>query len=169
VDPLALQTNAPSRRMFVVSIRRKVAIRCVGLVLAAICVWTAYAFKYRPVLVNSPGDWDCACGEMYINTTKRVVWNPFRDRQPEIVADSFLSRLRANECAVDDEVCRNALPSHRVSAWKLSFRKDGGDMASLYYKVTKYGDNTPFGPSVGVIALKKASAGWRVVGFDSYF
>jgi len=60
---------------------------------AALGVWTAYALKHRPVLVLSPGDWSCACGEMYIKTTMRGIWNPFRDRQPEILADNFLSKL----------------------------------------------------------------------------
>lgn len=106
---------------------------------------------------------------MYIKTTMHCIWNPFRDRQPEIVADNFLSKLRANECAVNDEVCRTSLPSHRVSAWRLSYREDAGDTASLYYKLSKYGEKTPFGPSVGVIDVRKTPAGWRVVGFDSYF
>jgi hypothetical protein len=155
--------------MLIVPIRRKTALWCLGVTVAAVGLWTAYALKYRPVLVHTPGDWDCACGEIYIKTTMRGIWNPFRDRQPEIVANDFLSKLRANECAVSDEVCRTSLPSHRVSAWKLSYREDAGATSSLYYKLTKYGDKTPLGASVGVIDVRKTPAGWRVIGFDSYF
>ena len=151
------------------SIRRRVAVQCACVTMMAAGLWLAYALKFRPVLIHSPGDWDCACGEMYIKTTMRGIWNPFRDRQPEVVADNFLSRLRTNECAGNDEICRSSLESHRVSAWRLSYREDAGDTASLYYKLTKYGDKTPFGASVGAIAVRKTPTGWRVIGYDSYF
>lgn len=155
--------------MFVVPNRRKFAFACVGVAVVAASLWTAYALTHKPVLVHTLGDWDCACGDMYVKTTMLCVWNPFRDRQPEIVADSFLSKLRANACTSVDDVCRASLPAHRVSAWQLSYRDDQGDSASLFYKLTKYGDTGPFRGSVGAITLRKARAGWRVVGFDAYF
>jgi hypothetical protein len=125
---------------------------------------------YKPVLVHSPGDWDCACGDWYIKTTFRAVWNPFRDRQPEALADAFLSALRANECGVGPELCRTSLPKGRVSEWKLSYREDAGDTATLYYKLTKYGDETKLGlTGVGVIDVRKSVDGWRVTGYDCYF
>jgi hypothetical protein len=75
---------------------------------------------------------------MYIKTTFRAIWNPFRDRRPEALADAFLSKLRTNECDVGPELCRASLPNGRVSEWRLSYREDDGDTASLYYKLTKY-------------------------------
>jgi hypothetical protein len=156
--------------MLVVSIRLRAALWCAGVTVAAMGAWTAYALKYRPVLVHSPGDWGCACGEMYIKTTMRGVWNPFRDRQPEILANSFLSKLRANNCGAGDEVCQASLPAHRVSAWKLSYREDAGDAATLYYRLTKHGAEKQFNlTGVGAIDVRKTQAGWRVIGFDSYF
>jgi hypothetical protein len=114
--------------------------RAVGLyalvAIAAIGIGTAFAPRYRPVLVHSPGDWNCACSEMYIKTTMRAISNPFRDSQPEAVSDAFLSKLRANECVVGPELCQDSLPSRRVSGWKLSYPEDDGDTATLYYKLT---------------------------------
>src|ERR1035438_1991107 len=109
--------------MGVVLMHRKAVRWFTSIAVAAIVIWTAYALVYKPVLVHSPGDWDCACGDMYIKTTFRTIWNPFRDRRPEALADAFLSRLRANECVLGPELCRSSLPKGRVSEWKLSYRE----------------------------------------------
>ena len=140
-----------------------------GLTIALACAWTAYALAFRPILVHTLGQWDCACGGIYIKTTIRSIWNPFRDRQPEIVADHFLSQLRANNCAPDDKVCRQSMPSKRVSVWTLSYREDAGNTASLFYKLGKYGQITPSPGSVGVVDVEKTRAGWRVLDFSAYF
>lgn len=156
--------------MGVVLMHRKAVRWCASIAVAAVGIWTAYALVYKPVLVHSPGEWDCACGDMYIKTTFRAIWNPFRDRRPEALADAFLSKLRANECVVGPELCRASLPKGRVSKWKLSYRADAGDTASLYYKLTKYGDEAKAKlTGVGAIDLRRSADGWRVIGYDCYF
>ena len=142
---------------------------CASIAGAVVGIWTVYALVNKPVLLHSPGEWNCACGSMYIKTTFRVIWNPFRDRQPEAIANAFLSNLRANECFAGPELCRVSLPGRRVSEWRLSYREDEGDTASLYYKLTKYGGEANELTGVGVISVGKSMAGWHIIGYDSYF
>ena len=125
---------------------------------------------HRPILAHTLGNWDCACGDMYIKTTFRVIWNPFRDRQPEARADAFLTALRANECIVSPELCRQSLPNGRPSDWKLSYREDAHDTVHLYYKLTKFGDEGNLRLiGVGAIGMKKSVDGWSIIVYDHYF
>lgn len=133
--------------------------------------FAVYALMNWPILAHTPGAWDCACGDMYIKTTRKAIWNPFRDRTPERVANDFFLRLRANECQVGENICHDALPHHRVSDWRLAYREDSGSAASLYFKLTKLSGERPYPPlgGVGAVALRKFSAGWKVVSYDRYF
>lgn len=152
------------------SIRRKGVIYWVGICIAVAVVWAGYSSLHRPLLVHTPGDWTCACGEMYIKTTIWGIWNPFRDREPEVLADKLLSKLRANDCGSNVEVCQASMPTRRVSAWMLSYREDTGNMATLYYKLTKYGAKANAElTGVGAVDVRKTVAGWQVAGFDCYF
>lgn len=153
-----------------VSKRRKATQWFAGVTVAVIALWLANSLRHKPVLVHTLGEWDCACGEMYIKTTMRVIWNPFRDRQPEIAGDDFLSKGRAIDSDGAIAVCQPSLPAHRVTAWKLSYREDSGDVATLYYKLTKHGmEGQSNVTGVGVIDVRKTPAGWCVAGFDAYF
>ena len=146
----------PSRRTWI----------CFSIGIAAV-----YILARGPILAHSPGAWDCACGDMYIKTTRSAIWNPFRDRTPESVAHDFLVRLRANTCSASQTVCQSVLPHHRVSDWRLAYREDDGVGVSLYFKLTKFSDERKYEPltGVGAIGLQKNSIGWKVTTFDSYF
>jgi hypothetical protein len=133
---------------------------------------TLRVVERSPTLAHSPSLWDCACADF--NTRRIVIWNPFRDRSPESVADNFLDGLRANTCSIGCAVCENALPNHRVTDWRLAYREDEdkGRSVSLYYKLRKYGESRKSGPlsGVGAIDLRRDSHGrWTVTGYDSYF
>lgn len=93
----------------------------------------------KPILASTPGDWDGACGDWYIKTTRLAVWNPIRDQTPERAAESFLQELRANNCASGIELCESALPNRRVSHWKLVYRGDDSNNVTLYFRPTKDG------------------------------
>ena len=145
---------------------------CSGVVLAAIAVYVAVALiARRPILANTLGEWDCACGDMLIKTTRHVIWNPLRDRTPEIIANEFLTNLRAGNCSISREWCADALARHRFANWKLSYREDSGAMVSLYFKLAKYGspDSAYNQGSVGAVSLQKGTTGWVVVDYSYYF
>ena len=98
----------------------------------------------NPHPANTPGDWDCACGDWYIKTTRIALWNPIRDRSPERAAESFLAGLRNNNCTASTKLCELALPNHRVSNWELAYREDDGHHVTLYFRLTKYGESSQF-------------------------
>jgi hypothetical protein len=141
------------------------------IVLVAIAGYLLVALLLRrPILLHTLGEWDCACGDMLIKTTRRSLWNPFRDRTPENRAYDFLANLRAGNCPVDLAWCADVLAKRRVSGWRLAYREDGADGASLYFRLTKYGDGPPneLG-GVGVIDVHRGTSRWMVTGYDSYF
>lgn len=124
----------------------------------------------RPIIANTLGEWDCACGDWYIKTTRLVLWNPLRDRAPEREAEFFLAGLRENKCTASRGLCESALPNHRVSNWKLAYREDADDHVTLYFKLTKY-DGSPQSELTGqgAVTTERRGARWAITGYDSYF
>ena len=142
----------------------------IAIAIAAIAAGAAMALGRQPILAQTPGEWGCACGDMFIKTTRWVAWNPLRDHAPEKAANAFLVDLRNNECSAVHDICQYALPAHRVSDWRLAYREDAGGAVSLYFKLTKYGGGPGYNlTGVGAVALQKAATGWTVAGYDSYF
>lgn len=123
-----------------------------------------------PILAYTPGEWDCACGDWYVYTTRWAIWNPLRDREPEGLAESFLAGLRDNSCEVSPPVCASALDHLRVSNWRLGFRKDCNNGANLYFKLTKYPGESAFElTGTGVVTVERRETGWEVVSYDAMF
>jgi hypothetical protein len=150
--------------------RRATRVVAIGVVAATIGV-AAVTRAHKPVLVHLFGADDCACGELYEKTTGLTVWNPWRDRSPELVANDFFAKLKANRCDASRDLCNHALPSHRGSDWRLKYREDTGGSVSLYFNLTKYGASDPrYGlTGHGAVDLQKGTGGWTVAGYDSYF
>jgi hypothetical protein len=142
-----------------------------AIVAAVAAVATAMALGHKPIIFHAFAERDCACGDFHDKVTGLVVRNPFRDLAPERAADSFLASLRANKCYVGNELCDYALPEHRVSDWRLVNRDDAGDSATLYFRLTKYGnlDQRYSLTGEGMIRLRKDTTGWRVLSYGSYF
>lgn len=124
----------------------------------------------KPVLVYTPGEWDCACGDLYIYTTRHVLWNPFRELAPERITNDFFSGLRENRCSADLDVCQSALPNHRVSGWRLAFREDAGRQVTLYFKLSKYGGGPGYElTGQGALTSERAGDNWSLTSYDAYF
>jgi hypothetical protein len=125
----------------------------------------------RPVLVQLLGEWGCACGDYHEKVTGIVVRNPLRDRQPERVASEFLNALKINRCVVNADLCSYALPSHRISDWRLVNREDASDSVRLYFKLTKYGTSNPGCDLTGegMVQVERSKGGWQVAAYSSYF
>ena len=80
--------------------------------LGLVALYVAFALvTRRPILAHTLGEWDCACGDMLIKTSRRALWNPLRDRNPEIVANDFLAGLRDGRCEASERLCTDALAS----------------------------------------------------------
>ncbi len=131
----------------------------------------APVFAGKPVLAHVFGEHDCACGDFHDQVTGFVVWNPFRDRAPERATDNFLNDLRANRCSGPDDLCRYALPNHRISDWTLAYRENLPAGVRLYYKLTKYGtsDRAYHLTGEGSVFVRRAGARWEVTWYSSYF
>ncbi|MBK7599429.1 MAG: hypothetical protein IPJ07_13265 [Acidobacteria bacterium] len=82
------------------------------------------------------------------NDSLFVIFNPFRDREPEIIAASFLSSLKDDKC----EEIRSKFPAIQLTAdqceqentiqiikWELINRKDQAGEIELHYKVSRIG------------------------------
>jgi hypothetical protein len=125
----------------------------------------------RPVLVQLFGEWGCACGDYHEKVTGVVVRNPLRDRQPERVAGEFLDALKANRCVANSGLCDYALPSHRISDWRLVNREDAPDSVRLYFKLAKYGTSNPgyHLTGEGMVQVERSKGGWQVSAYSSYF
>jgi hypothetical protein len=139
-------------------------------VLAAL-VGGAAILVHRPVLFHAFVEDACACGEYYKKVTGVVLWNPFRDRSPENTAKAFFQNLRSGKCFEARELCDHGLDRYRVSDWYLANREDSPNSATLYFKLTKYGESDPKFrlTGVGLLELRKGVSGWRVANYDSVF
>jgi len=165
-DVSAIQNSY--NRVNIVRMRKRSWLFCLGLAVAAL---SAYKLAIgKPILASTLGEWDCACGDWSIKTTRLAIWNPVRDRTPERVAESFLAGLRENNCTASTALCESALPGRRVSNWQLAYRKDDDDHVTLYFRLTKYGGRPESELSgIGVATVERRSTGWGVSGYDSYF
>ncbi|WP_394766476.1 hypothetical protein [uncultured Paludibaculum sp.] len=131
----------------------------------------AVMISRRPVLVQLFGEWGCACGDYHEKVTGVVIRNPLRDRQPERVAGNFLDGLKANRCSANVHLCEYALPSHRISDWRLVNREDAGESVRLYFKLTKYGTSNPgyHLTGEGMVQIERRKGSWQVTAYSSYF
>src|SRR5208283_3205887 len=149
--------------------RRATRVVAIGVVAATIGV-AALTNAHKPILVHLFGADGRACG-FCGKTTGLTVWNPWRDRSPELVANDFFVKLKTNRCEASRDLCDHALPSHRVSDWRLKYREDTGGSVSLYFNLKKYGTSDPPGILTGqrAIDVQKGTGGWTIEGYDSYF
>ena len=89
-----------------------------------------YALRHTPVLLHVFAETDCACGDLHGEVTGLIIRNPFRDHAPEQSAARFLEELRNGRCNESAPECEYDL-DHRVSDWKLAYRRDRGPCPAL--------------------------------------
>lgn len=137
---------------------------------------SAYIQHGNPVLFHLFADTDCACGDYQEEVSGLVLFNPFRDRSPEAVADNFLEQARKGKCVANTPdaaaLCAYTLQHHRVAAWRLANRQDQLHRVSLYYKLTELGeegDSRYRLTGEGVVEVVDTDAGWKVAFYSSYF
>jgi len=133
------------------------------------------AIRKPPVLLHLFADTDCACGDYQQELSGIVLLNPLRDRTPERNVDSFFTELREGRCAPSTAGntsldCSYALDGHRVSEWRLAYRRDNGDTVELYYKLTSLGAEPKFSlTGEGLVKAQHTKDAWHVTYYSSYF
>jgi hypothetical protein len=99
-----------------------------------------------------------------------VVFNPFRDREPENTAQQLLNRLKKGECeraisnlfsAADLQIICEKEAKYKLEDWDLRDRTDQDDTVSLHYRV-KRADDPGYG-GYGSINLQRSPSDWNVV------
>ena len=103
-----------------------------------------------------------------------VLFNPFRDREPEVAAESLLNQMKRGHC----DAALSALPSerssyicerekeHKLTGWSLVDRNDEPGTATLHF--TAYRADSPVYGNTWVVLSKQAN-GWQVSGIESWY
>jgi hypothetical protein len=79
------------------------------------------------------------------------------DNSIEVIVDSYFQGDIATRAS--------ARPVRR-----LAYREDEAEVASLYFRLTKYRTSSADELSgVGVVDIRRGRSGWTVAGYDSYF
>jgi|SRR6185503_3528911 len=132
-----------------------------------------YSIRSRPVLWAPYKD----------NETKSIggpsfsILNPFRNRDPELPAESFLNMLKANECdnalatLPFDREYRSYLcgkeKDHHLSSWRMTDREDTPEKAKMFYWSKREGSEGLEAPVW--VTVEKQTAGWRVTGYECWY
>jgi hypothetical protein len=147
--------------------------RAAAITIAAIIaflMWSVGTRHSRPVLVHLPLPihsvrWD----------TKYAVFNPFRDRAPERIAQAYLESMNRSNCSDAAKYGRNVgLPNnftceqmlkeyHGTAPFLQRFRdrSDNGGDATLWYSDDGYTFNE--------VTLRRFGNSWEVVEFSKFW
>lgn len=146
----------------------KVIVAGAVLMVAAI-VGALVARNTYPVLCRAPFSVNRLSGQDH----NYVLFNPFRDRSPERVADAYLEAMRRGSCADAEKLTANLILPNRFTCDQMQSeyhnvrglfvqrlrdrRKDGG-MVALYYSNTGYEGNW--------VTMRQVGDDWRVLEFN---
>ena len=99
-----------------------------------------------------------------------IIFNPFRDKKPEIIAESFLQSLRDGKCLESTssftneratEICNNQL-RYPLLEWEIIDLKEENGTYLLIYK---HKSKNALGTEDMRIWVKKNEQNWKVVNF----
>ena len=119
-------------------------------------------FRYKDNAAVDPAD------ELF------VLFNPFRSREPEVVAESLLNQLKQGHC----DAALTTLPEerssyicererdHKLTGWTLVDRSDEPGTTTLHFKAYR-ADSSVYGNTW--IVLSKQANGWQVSGIESWY
>ncbi len=152
-----------------VRLRRIVLWSCAGI----LGLLVLYRFS-QPVLFYIPSN--CECSSYSDQVDGYVVFNPFRSRAPEQVADRVLEDTRDGKIsAFADPELTARMANDRVHfsqlRWKLAFREDSSDGVTLLYKLDPTGGrvNLDTDHGYGNIVMTKERGSWKAEDFGASF
>jgi len=139
--------------------------------MVVIVVLSLLAARSRPVVyaLTESGD-----------PVREPIWslfNPFRDRAPERVAEAVLSDLERSEYAealsqIDapgatrSEIAEREKEYH-LRSWKLLNRRDDGATTRLFYRTAR-GNASSFDSPLWV-SVQRRRDGWKVTRFEAWY
>jgi len=113
----------------------------------------------------------CACTDYSDEVTGLTVFNPFRDRSPEAIANAFLEEIKQGRCPVmapnNGPVDCSYLLNRRFSEWRLKNRRDQSHRVSLFYQFTRF-DSMPHErwTGEGMFEVVETDGAWKASAFD---
>ncbi len=114
-------------------------------------------YKYKDRAAVDPAD------ELY------VIFNPFRDKTPEIEAEKVFESLKIGNCEqIEPNVkidCERE-NQYKLKSWDLADRVENGDQINLHYKVYRQSHNHY---SNVWINLEKVSDKWKVTSYETWY
>jgi hypothetical protein len=141
----------------------------IGLIVASFLY--LYITRNDPVLYRS-GDRDTAEQGGF------VIQNPFRERGPEMLAETILQDVKGGNCqralslpamaAEKIESTCERESAYPIQSWSLTDRRDLGDQTILTYKgYRNYGDKISAG--LVWIDIQRIGENWRALSYQAYY
>ena len=101
-----------------------------------------------------------------------VIFNPFRDRHPERVAEVFLERMKDGECNSlmsgfknDPQYLQDTCErenTNRLTSWRIRNRTDEAQSVKMYYQV----DGHNYSDGQLWMTVEKRGDQWQVTRYD---
>jgi len=106
-----------------------------------------------------------------------VVFNPFRDRQPEMIASSFLEVLKKGDCSKVQEFLQdkkfainlcNDENEHQLVSWEIANREDQVDGITIHFKAKRKGYPENVYGNVWV-TVKRQGTKWSIENYLAWY
>jgi hypothetical protein len=145
----------------------------IAFALAVTSTLLLYLTRSRPVALSFAPDPDMLRPRNY------CVMNPFRDKSPEIVAETYLKKLRDGDLASIRPFLTNESPRQRIEeaeqkwpiqSWRIGARIDKPDETQLMYWVTRGSGYSRDGiEEEARFWVKKSAAGWALSSYNAIY
>jgi hypothetical protein len=102
-----------------------------------------------------------------------VIFNPFRDKTPEVEAENFLEMLREGKCERFKSIIRidcereNNKDIYALTSWNLINREENDNKIKLHYSVNRASYKGGLGNVW--ITLDNESDTWKVADYESWY
>jgi hypothetical protein len=150
-----------------------VTLQSFAALLGLLVLLVLYRFT-QPVLYYIPAD--CNCTSYSDRVEGYVVLNPYRNLAPERAADKVLEDARdgrISPLAAPELATRLASDREHFSklGWKLAFREDSWDGATLYYKLDPTGGkmNIDVDHGYGYMNMVTEPGSWKAEDFGASY
>lgn len=137
----------------------------IDLVAAPYFAFSSVLIRFKDAAAVDPGD------------GLHVVFNPLRNRKPELVATSFLDLLQKDQCQEVKKVLKKIEyvasicereAEHRLISWELANREDKSDQTFLHFKVKRTGYSDSIYGNVWV-TVKKQNEKWLIENYEAWY
>jgi len=125
----------------------------------------------KPVIFSIPGD--CACTDYSSLVEGHALFNPWRDRSPELAGEAVLQAASKGVCSPNVgqrermDICSTKAMSYKELQWSLRNREDSKGVVMLFYAFGTGADlHAVDSGSEGALTLEKRQGNWAVTKWD---